>query len=198
MIEKVKVNLLFNYLEELTRKYEETFELKERLLKELKEKAMYDSLTGTYNRHILLDFLEKELKRLERTKKGKIYFVFMDLDKFKLVNDVYGHKKGDEVLKKVAKIIKDSFREYDIVSRFGGDEFVVVVKDDSGKSLNSILQRIKEKIESAFSSYGISISYGVAVAPDEGLNSNTLLQLADKRMYEMKKKKRRENEEKNL
>ncbi|WP_163328266.1 GGDEF domain-containing protein [Desulfurobacterium thermolithotrophum] len=194
MIDRVKVTLLFNYLEELTKKYEETFELKERLLKELKDKAMYDSLTGIYSRYILLDFLEKELKRLKRIKKGKIYFIFMDLDNFKLVNDIYGHKKGDEVLKKVAEIIKNNFRDYDIVSRFGGDEFVVVVKDDSGRSLNSILRRIKEKIESTFSSYGISISYGIAVAPDEGLNADILLQIADKRMYEMKeKKKKRKN-----
>lgn len=184
----VKFKLLFNYLEELTRKYEETFELKEKLLKELEERAMYDSLTGIYNRYVLLDVLGKELQRLERTEKGKFFIIFFDLDKFKSVNDIYGHEKGDEVLKEVAKTIKKSFRDYDIVARFGGDEFIVVVEDDFEKNLKSILQRLRKRIEAKFSSYGISISYGVAVAPDEGLNADKLIELADKRMYEMKSK----------
>ncbi len=190
MKSEIKLKLIFNYLEELTRKYNETFELKEKLMKELKEKAMYDPLTGIYNRYVLIEFLEKELERLKRAKNWKVYVVFMDLDNFKVINDVLGHKEGDEALKKVAEILKNSFRKYDIVSRFGGDEFVTVLIGNDSEDIKSILDRIRNKIESSFSNFAVSISYGIAVAPDEGTDAYKLIQIADSRMYDMKKKKR--------
>jgi diguanylate cyclase (GGDEF)-like protein len=189
MKSEIKLKLIFNFLEELTRKYNETFELKEKLMKELKEKAMHDPLTGIYNRYVLIEFLERELERLKRTRNEKIYVIFADLDNFKTINDIFGHKKGDEVLKQIAEILKNSFRKYDIVSRFGGDEFVVVLTDNNSKDIDSILNKIRERIESSFSNYGISISYGIAIAPDEGTNAYELIQIADDKMYEMKRKR---------
>jgi len=190
MKSEIKLKLIFNFLEELTRKYNETFELKEKLMKELKEKAMYDPLTGIYNRYVLIEFLEKELERLKRTRNGKIYVIFMDLDHFKTINDILGHKKGDEILKQVAEILRNSFRKYDIVSRFGGDEFVAVLIGNNSENIDSILNRIKDRIESSFSDFGISISYGIAIAPDEGIEAYELIQIADDKMYEMKRKKK--------
>jgi len=190
MKSEIKLKLIFNFLEELTKKYNETLEIKEELMRELQEKATYDPLTGIYNRYILIEFLEKELERLKRTKTGKIYVIFMDLDHFKTVNDKFGHKKGDEVLKKVAKILKNNFRKYDIVSRFGGDEFIVVIIDTNNQNIECILNRIRDKIESFFSDFGISISYGIAIAPDEGTDAYKLIQIADRRMYKMKNKKK--------
>jgi len=192
MKSEIKLKLIFNFLEELTRKYNETFELKEKLMKELKEKAMYDPLTGIYNRYVLIEFLEKELERLKRTRNGKIYVLFMDLDHFKTINDILGHKKGDEILKQVAEILRNSFRKYDIVSRFGGDEFVAVLIGNNSENIDSILNRIRDKIESSFSNFGISISYGIAIAPDEGIEAYELIQIADDKMYEMKRRKKEE------
>ena len=192
MKSEIKLKLIFNFLEELTRKYNETFELKEKLMKELREKAMYDPLTGIYNRYVLIEFLEKELERLKRTRNEKFYVIFMDLDHFKTINDILGHKKGDEILKQVAEILRNSFRKYDIVSRFGGDEFVAVLIDNNSENIDSILNRIRERIESSFSNYGISMSYGIAIAPDEGMDAYELIQIADDKMYEMKRKKKEE------
>ena len=98
MKSEIKLKLIFNFLEELTRKYNETFELKEKLMKELKEKAMYDPLTGIYNRYVLIEFLEKELERLKRARNWKVYVIFIDLDNFKAINDILVHNKGDETL----------------------------------------------------------------------------------------------------
>ena len=117
------------------------------------------------------------------------HVIFADLDNFKTINDIFGHKKGDEVLKQIAEILKNSFRKYDIVSRFGGDEFVVVLTDNNSKDIDSILNKIRERIESSFTNYGISISYGIAIAPDEGTNAYELIQIADDKMYEMKRKR---------
>jgi diguanylate cyclase (GGDEF)-like protein len=192
MRDNIKQRIFINYLDELTRKYDEIFSLKEKLMKELQEKATYDLLTGLYNRYALFDFLEKELQRLKRKGKGKIYVIFVDLDNFKIVNDNFGHKKGDEILKAVAELLKENFRPYDIVSRFGGDEFVIVITDDkdSCHDVSTILHRIRKLIEETFSAYSLSISYGVAVAPDEGTDAYQLIQLADNRMYEMKNGKK--------
>ncbi len=193
MKEDVKITIFFNYLEELTRKYNEVFELKEKLLKELQERAMYDYLTGLYNRHVLIELLEKEIERVKREGEERVFVVFLDLDNFKKVNDIYGHEKGDEVLKEVAKILRESFRKYDIVSRFGGDEFVALVptKEGDKDQLLARLVEIERRIEEAFSDFGISISYGIAVAPDEGVNVSELINLSDKRMYMMKEKKKK-------
>ncbi|MEO2083328.1 MAG: GGDEF domain-containing protein [Desulfurobacteriaceae bacterium] len=193
MKEDVKITLFFNYLEELTRKYNEVFELKEKLLKELQERAMYDYLTGLYNRHVLIELLEKEIERVKREGEERVFVVFLDLDNFKKVNDIYGHEKGDEVLKEVAKILRESFRKYDIVSRFGGDEFVALVptKERDKDQLLARLVEIERRIEETFSDFGISISYGIAVAPDEGVNVSELINLSDKRMYMMKEKKKK-------
>jgi len=191
MRDNVKLRIFINYLDELTRKYDEIFSLKERLMKELEERATYDLLTGLYNRYALFDSLEKELERLKRKGKGKIYVVFLDLDNFKVVNDTFGHKKGDEILKAVAELLRENFRKYDIVSRFGGDEFVIVISDEDGScDINSLLRRARELIEKEFAPYSLSVSYGIAVAPDEGYDAYQLIQLADSRMYQMKNGKK--------
>jgi diguanylate cyclase (GGDEF)-like protein len=191
MRDQVKFRIFINYLDELTRKYDEIFSLKEQLMRELEERATYDLLTGLYNRYALFDFLERELAKLERKKEGRIYIVFLDLDNFKYVNDTFGHKKGDEILKEVAKFLKENFRKYDFVSRFGGDEFVVVISEDENRcDINNLLNRIQKLLEEKFKDYSLSVSYGIAVAPEEGTDAYQLIQLADGRMYKMKNYKK--------
>ena len=192
MREKVKLQLLINYLDELTRKYDEIFHLKEQLLKELERQALFDSLTGLYNRNALFSFLEKEIAKVERGE-NKLLIIFLDLDNFKRVNDIYGHKRGDEVLKNVAQILKEHFRKYDILARFGGDEFILAIilpPSSNMKEVEKILKRVEGEIERKFQEFGLSISYGIAIAPEEGKDVQKLIQLADKRMYEMKKLKK--------
>ncbi len=192
MREKEKIRIFINYLDELTRKYDEVVAIKERLLKEMKIQALYDPLTGLHNRYALFSFLDRELERVKR-REQKLLIMFIDLDNFKSVNDIYGHKMGDEVLRQVADILKESFRKYDIVSRFGGDEFVVAVMVPDDKvieDISVIIERVKEKIENRFKKFGLSLSYGIAFAPEEGDDAYKLIQLADQRMYRMKREKR--------
>ena len=192
MREEVKLKLLLNYLDELTKNYTELFHQKEKLLKELQKEAMHDSLTGLYNRNALFSFLERESEKIKR-EGGKLLVAFLDLDNFKSINDTYGHKKGDEVLKEVGNLLKNSFRKYDVVARFGGDEFILAVTLSQyvdKEEIEKILRRIEKKIEKIFKDFNLSISYGTAVMPEDAEDIQNLIKLADKRMYKMKQKKK--------
>ena len=183
-----KLKLFLNYIEELTEQYEELLRQKKDLLKELERKAIYDPLTGLFNRYALMEFLSKEVERIKREKGENLFIIFLDLDNFKQVNDLYGHKKGDEVLKKVAELLKNYFRKYDIVARFGGDEFMVIVRNNSRENVEETLKKLQKRIEEIFSKFDISVSYGIAVAPVDGTNTDKLIAIADRRMYQMKEK----------
>ena len=183
-----KLKLFLNYIEELTEQYEELLNQKKELLAELEKKALYDPLTKLFNRHALIEFLTKEIERIKREKGEKLFIIFLDLDNFKQVNDLYGHKKGDEVLKEVAQLLKTHFRKYDIVARFGGDEFMVVVRNRTKGEVENILKKLQERIEEIFKNFAISVSYGIAVAPDDGTDIDKLITMADRRMYKMKEK----------
>jgi diguanylate cyclase (GGDEF)-like protein len=185
-----KLKLLLNYIEELTERYEDTIRQKKQLLKELEIRALYDPLTGLLNRHALLEFLQKEIEKVKRKKKETLYVVFLDLDNFKSVNDIYGHREGDRVLKEVADLLKKHFRKYDFVSRFGGDEFVVVLRDIPKEEMEKILLELQRRIEEIFRKFKISVSYGIAEISEGENDIDKLISLADKRMYEMKKQKK--------
>jgi diguanylate cyclase (GGDEF)-like protein len=159
--------------------------------------AVKDPLTGVYNRQYLEDYLLKLIKKAKRNKNEKIMVIFFDLDNFKPINDNFGHNTGDKVLKEVADIIKSHFREYDLISRFGGDEFVAVIENPPA-SIYDRINRLKEIIEDTFRNYNISISLGVSNYPDDVdeklLDEEKvikLLDIADNRMYENKKENKR-------
>lgn len=181
-----KLKLFLNYIEELTEQYEELLSQKKELLAELEKKAIHDPLTGLFNRYALMEFLSREIERVRREGKETLFIIFLDLDNFKQVNDLYGHKKGDEVLKEVAKLLKSHFRKYDIVARIGGDEFMIVVRNGSKQKVEELLEKLKSRIENIFRKFNLSVSYGIAVSPTEGTDIDRLIALADKRMYEMK------------
>jgi diguanylate cyclase (GGDEF)-like protein len=122
----IKIKLLRNLLEEVTKKYDYLLSEKEKILQETYKISITDELTELYNRHYAMERLNQELERSLR-EKTSITLIMFDLDSFKNINDKYGHSKGDEILKKVGKILKNSFRKYDIVSRMGGDEFLAII-----------------------------------------------------------------------
>ncbi len=187
MREEVKIRLLQNILREVTNKYDYFILHQEEILKETFEKAIRDPLTGLYNRSFLMERLQSLISKAKR-KETKIKLVFLDLNNFKQVNDIFGHEEGDKVLKKVANIIKNSFREYDLVARYGGDEFIVVL-EDNGDNVNlfKIMDRINKRIKDLFEKYKISLAWGY-VSSDETLNIEELIALADGRMYQNKNK----------
>ncbi len=185
---EIQVKLLENLLDEITKRYDSFIKEQNEKIEDTLEKATKDPLTDLYNREFLSEYAEKVLK--ENRRKGEsIALIFLDLDNFKPVNDNYGHEEGDKVLKNVAKMLKNSFRDQDIVVRYGGDEFIVLAQLNRVEisDLNSVLMSLKERIEENFKKYGISISYGMAIYPLETDNLKDLIQLADQRMYEQKK-----------
>ena len=152
--------------------------------------ATHDPLTGLSNRLLLGDRLQHAIDHANRFDRC-IAVVFCDLDNFKPVNDTYGHSAGDEVLKCVAKRMKDILRREDTICRFGGDEFVILIEDLSDFSL---LENVVGKI-SAVSGHPviaeqheitIEMSIGVALYPDDALDAEGLLKLADSAMYRAK------------
>lgn len=184
MRDKVKIKILQNMLREITKKYDYFLSLKEEVLKETFEKAIRDPLTQLYNRNYLMERLNELLAKAKRNE-TKVVLSFIDLNNFKYVNDTYGHEEDDKILQTVAKILKNNFRQYDIVSRYGGDEFILVLENIDINKMGDLLDRANQKIKDELSKYNISISFGVATS-DETTDIEKLIALADERMYENK------------
>lgn len=157
------------------------------IVRSIKNTAIKDFLTGLYTRtYFYNEWLPKEIKRQKR-EKGQITFMIMDLDNFKTINDNYGHKFGDKILKKVAKVLIDSIRSTDIAVRYGGDELLLAFPGVSKKEAKKILKRITEnlkKIEVA-DSLVLTVSTGMSIwSPGEEIEKS--IEEADSKMYKIK------------
>lgn len=158
--------------------------------KEIRYQALHDSMTGLPNRAHILERIASELP--EHLEDGnKLGLLFIDLDGFKAINDERGHDAGDELLIAVAKRLKNAVRETDLVARYGGDEFLVMLPgieatDQATVVAEKIVRRLGQKfrLESGPASIGASI--GVAIFPDHGDTLDELLTLADDAMYAVK------------
>ncbi|MDX1404837.1 MAG: diguanylate cyclase, partial [Woeseiaceae bacterium] len=156
----------------------------------LYRQAHFDELTGLPNRQLLKDRLELQLGKARRNDaSGAI--LYLDLDRFKEINDVFGHSVGDMVLTQAAERIISEVRESDTVARLGGDEFVVVMPDhSSGNALRMVASRILARLAEPFlvrgTNHFLSASIGIVVFPDDGDSVETLLQNADAAMYRAK------------
>jgi diguanylate cyclase (GGDEF)-like protein len=158
-----------------------------------------DELTGLYNRRGFFTLVDHLLKVAKR--QGKTFFLlYADLDNLKIVNDTFGHLEGDKALNDAAKILKDTFRESDIIARIGGDEFVVMPIGSDGTEVNVLLDRLQKKIDDHNGKdvhrYAFSLSIGVAAFdPLRPLSIDNLLSQADKSMYENKRNKKNNQRE---
>jgi len=189
MREEIKIQILQNLLTIVTQKYDYFTSYQKILIEENFQKAIKDPLTQLYNRAYLEDIANKLLNEAKREEE-KIALIFIDLNNFKIVNDIYGHEKGDEVLKEVANELKKSFRNYDIIVRYGGDEFIVLLKIPKEKfNLEKILNSIDERIKNKLNKYNISLSFGIATT-QESFDLEKLIELADERMYKDKRRKK--------
>jgi len=159
-----------------------------RLYHEREVAALYDSLTGARSFRYLLDIFGDEKKKAER-KKTPISIVFIDANGLKAINDNYGHKAGDEGLKAFVKGLDENLRSTDILARYGGDEFVILMPMTDSEEAHRIMGRIKEDLATRhFEVDGMKIpfvefAYGISECPSEGTDLEELIRLADRRMY---------------
>ena len=157
--------------------------------------SITDHLTGLYNRRGFITLAEQHLKLAERMKKMELLLLFADLDQMKSINDKLGHEKGNKALIEVASILKEVFRESDIIARVGGDEYAVLGIGATRNDWASIESRLQHQIDlhNAIENrdYKISLSVGVAYSDLENNYSiDALMSRADTLMYEQKRSNR--------
>jgi diguanylate cyclase (GGDEF)-like protein/PAS domain S-box-containing protein len=165
----------------------EQLKLVSRLTDQLQEQSLRDPLTGLYNRRHLNEFLPREIMRAKR-KQSRVSVIIGDVDHFKSINDSYGHLAGDEVLKTTAAILTESLRGSDIVCRYGGEEFLLILPEADSLPAARRAEQIRQKCaDTLFQHKGltirITISFGVATYPDHAQNLDDLLNKADKALY---------------
>src|SRR4028119_82994 len=156
----------------------------------LRYQAVYDQLTGLPNRLLFNERLLASLKKAKKTKK-MLAVMFLDLDKFKKINDTLGHAAGDRLLEGFAGRISETLRATDTVARWGGDEFTLLLPDiscleDAVKTAQRILNNLKPAFKLQEQAFNISSSIGIAVYPDDGEDAETLVKNADAALYRAK------------
>ncbi len=162
-----------------------------KLREALKDQSIRDPLTGLYNRRFMHDFLERELLRARRTNRS-FAVMFIDLDHFKRFNDSFGHAAGDFVLQSFTKVLMSHFRGSDIICRYGGEEFALVLPDsplnDAQMRADELRTKLKKlAIRHRETALGpITCSIGIAEFPEDGSTAEELLRVADKCLYEAK------------
>ncbi len=166
------------------------------LREKLKHYSFYDELTDLYNRRGFFDMLERQIK-LSNRKGIKFFLLFADFDGLKAINDTWGHVTGDKALQEFAAILRNCFRESDIIARIGGDEFSVFPIDADHKMCAILLKRIDRAIEASNNKhegpYRLAASMGTAFYdPAHPCSTDELLGRADAEMYKIKKMKKGE------
>lgn len=166
------------------------------LYQDSKYLSLHDPLTQLPNRLMLMEIGQQVLQRAERNN-YRVAVLFLDLDYFKPINDLYGHSLGDKVLREVAERLKDSVRSSDLVCRWGGDEFVVILEDSGGvEKICKVVKHIQRALSASYQINGDQVTLGATVGgsmfPGDGQLIEELIRLADITMYYVKRTSRGE------
>ncbi len=161
-----------------------------KLEQKLRQLAYSDPLTGLYNRTYLVDNLKKSLSVIKETDETLLVF-FLDLDKFKRINDTMGHKAGDELLCEVARRLSSVTRDSDVITRWGGDEFIILMRGKVNQMLaeqkaQEILNIMRQPISLSGQTLNIPTSIGITIVNDPDIEADKLIQQADIAMYQAK------------
>jgi len=161
-----------------------------RLMETLREANLRDPMTGLNNRRFLEEYVETLVNNVHR-KKGHLSILMLDLDYFKMVNDTYGHDAGDAVLKALAKVLKHSVRASDMVIRYGGEEFLIILQDTDAGKADAIAEKIRVSVESIKTQVaGVviqkTISIGISDFPSDSDTFWQAVKYADVALYQAK------------
>jgi diguanylate cyclase (GGDEF)-like protein len=161
-----------------------------RMVQALEEQATTDGLTGLVNHRTFQERCAAMLGRADRHR-FRVALILTDIDHFKKINDAYGHPAGDQVLGRVAAILKRSARKIDIVARYGGEEFAIVLEGTDRSGARQLAERIRQEVgEQSFEStkgrFAATLSLGVAVYPDDARTKQELITRADQALYAAK------------
>ena len=161
-----------------------------KMYKKMEEMATTDGLTNLPNHRTFQNRLSEMLYRAERHSKP-LSVVLLDIDKFKAVNDTYGHPVGDKVLQRMAKVLAGSIRKVDVVARYGGEEFVMVLEETDGRGALLLSERVRQEMASQImksdkGSFRVTISLGIASYPADGTEKEVLVDLSDQALYAAK------------
>jgi diguanylate cyclase (GGDEF)-like protein/PAS domain S-box-containing protein len=159
----------------------------EKLQKILHEQAIQDPLTGLYNRRYMEEALKQEIARASR--ENRLFSIVMiDMDNLKTLNDLHGHTIGDQALKKLGKLIKDMTRTEDIVCRYGGDEFLIILHNTNEEQAHKRLEEWEQKIKALNNGDKLDISFcaGTATHPIHGNSIEEIVHIADSALYKAK------------
>ena len=147
----------------------------------LRELSIQDSLTGLYNHSYFINQLTKEIHRSYRYL-HTVSLLMIDIDDFKKYNDTHGHLKGDRLLVKVAKMIRNKVRSIDFVARYGGEEFSVILLETDKKAAFLTAEKLRKEVRRRFLA-GPTISIGVATCPEDATKAQSLIKKADQALY---------------
>lgn len=163
---------------------------------ELERVSIIDNLTGLFNSRYLYDALVREYNRCERFNL-KLSLIMLDVDYFKEINDTYGHQRGDTVLREIGRVLQSILRGYDFAVRYGGDEFMIVLSQNTVIGAHIVAERIRKVIEESpllteiSGDHRITVSVGVASYPDDTIEgSEALISMADNALYKAKREGR--------
>ncbi len=160
------------------------------LYKKVQELAITDSLTQVFSRRYLLERLKEELERSKKYKHAFSFFM-IDIDNFKSYNDRYGHLVGDAVLREIAKTIKENIRQVDLVGRYGGEEFSLILPETDREQSLIAAERIRQAVENKLikvydEDLRVAISIGISAFPKDGKSAQTIIERADQALYRAK------------
>ena len=170
---------------------------------ETETRAMTDPMTGLPNARSLQIQFEKEMARADRSQ-SCFQVLMLDLDGFKAVNDTFGHKVGDRLLKEISKVMRGQLRDYDFLSRYAGDEFVAVIPETDAETVRELCERLEKAVmefrlpvgENVFARVGVSL--GAAGYPQAGSNFDQMVIAADKAMYNVKSIRKQEQKKQQI
>ncbi len=179
------LGIIFFFTFRLTRKISDTRQYIENM-------AILDALTGLFNRGHVIKRFSEELERAKRLKKD-LGCIMLDIDNFKAINDEYGHLVGDETLRNISDIMKNSIRTYDILGRYGGEEFLIVLPDSGFEDVFMLAERIRADIKAhplaesdLITAIKVTVSLGIASMLDTDISVDNMIKRADDGLYKAK------------